>query len=326
MSTTPSREVLADGTVLITGGTGGLGALVARHLVQSYDSRDLLLVSRRGGAAEGVAELVGDLEAAGARVRVEACDVADREQLAGLVGSLERPLTAVVHAAGVLDDGVIESLTPLQLERVMRPKLDAALHLHELTAGMELSAFVLFSSVAALVGSPGQGNYAAANAFLDALAAVRRADGLPATSLAWGLWANETGMTGALDEAEIARLERMGTGALPTELGLELFDRALGLGEALVAPVLWIRVRCGCRRGRGCCRRCSVGWCGCRLVVLVRVVRWLVSWPVLCRVMGSVLLWIWCVGRWRLFLGMRRVRRWIRSVRSGSWVRLVGCG
>ncbi|MEK8142953.1 SDR family NAD(P)-dependent oxidoreductase [Streptomyces sp. M10(2022)] len=167
------REGCADGSG--SGGSGGdgvdhwwywwSGCVVCGHFVREYGARHLLLVSRRGGAAEGVAELVGDLEAAGARVRVEACDVADRGELAQLLGSLERPLTAVVHAAGVLDDGVIESLTPLQLERVMRPKLDAALHLHELTAGMELSAFVLFSSVAALMGSPGQGNYAAANAF-----------------------------------------------------------------------------------------------------------------------------------------------------------------
>nr|WP_241678774.1 type I polyketide synthase [Streptomyces lasalocidi] len=228
----------AEGTVLITGGTGGLGASFARHFVREYGVRDLLLVSRRGVAAEGVAELVAELEGSGARVRVEACDVADRAELAGLLGSLERPLGAVVHAAGVLDDGVIESLTSEQLERVLRPKVDAALHLHELTAGMELSAFVLFSSVSALIGSPGQGNYAAANAALDALAAVRRAAGLPATSLAWGLWATAGGMAGELGEAEIARLERMGTAALPTELGLELFDRGLGSGEALVAPVV----------------------------------------------------------------------------------------
>ncbi|WP_411104557.1 SDR family NAD(P)-dependent oxidoreductase [Streptomyces sp. cmx-4-9] len=235
---TPNRAVLGDGPVLVTGGTGGLGALVARHLVHTHRTSSLLLVSRRGIAADGAAELVAELEAAGARVQVEACDVADRDQLAGVIGSLDRPLTAVVHAAGVLDDGVVESLTSEQVERVLRPKLDAAVHLHELTAGMELSAFVLFSSVAALVGSSGQANYAAANAFLDALAASRQTDGLPATSLAWGLWANATGMTGALDEAELARLARQGVEALPVALGLELFDRAVGLGEALVAPVL----------------------------------------------------------------------------------------
>jgi acyl carrier protein len=137
----------------------------------------------------------------------------------------------------VLDDGVVESLTPEQLARVMRPKVDAAWHLHELTAGMELSAFVVFSSVAALIGSPGQANYAAANAALDALAAKRRADGLPASSLAWGLWANATGMTGELDEAELARLEWMGVGALSAELGLGLFDQSLGLDAALLVPV-----------------------------------------------------------------------------------------
>jgi NADPH:quinone reductase-like Zn-dependent oxidoreductase/acyl carrier protein len=225
-----------DGTVLITGGTGGLGAVFAKHLARQ-GAKQLALVSRRGPDAGGVPELVGELEALGCEARVVACDVADRDQLAELIGSLEHPLTAVVHAAGVLDDGLVESLTAERLDRVMRPKLDAALHLHELTAGMELSAFVLFSSVAALIGSPGQGNYAAANASLDALAARRRADGLPASSLAWGLWADATGMTGELGEAELARLARMGFGALSAELGLELYDQAQQVDQALLVPV-----------------------------------------------------------------------------------------
>jgi acyl transferase domain-containing protein/NADPH:quinone reductase-like Zn-dependent oxidoreductase/acyl carrier protein len=227
----------ADGTVLITGGTGGLGALFAKHLAAHHGVRHLLLVSRSGPAAAGVGELVAELEGLGARASVAACDVSDRDQLAALIGGLDRPLTGVVHAAGVLDDGVLATLTPRQFERVMRPKLDAAVHLHELTRDMELSAFILFSSVAALIGSPGQGNYAAANAFLDALAATRRAEGLPATSLAWGLWADAGGMAGTLDEAELARLARMGTGALSAELGLELFDQARRLDNAMLVPV-----------------------------------------------------------------------------------------
>jgi pimaricinolide synthase PimS1 len=227
-----------DGTVLITGGTGGLGALFAKHYAQTYGAKHLLLVSRRGADAPGIDELVAELAELGADARVAACDVSDRDALAELIGSLEHPLTAVVHAAGVLDDGTIESLTPEQLQRVMRPKVDAALHLHELTAGMELSSFVLFSSVAALIGSPGQGNYAAANATLDALAAHRRAAGLPATSLAWGLWAEAGGMGGTLGEAELARLERAGVAALTAELGLELFDAALRQDAALLVPVL----------------------------------------------------------------------------------------
>ncbi|MBB5940353.1 type I polyketide synthase [Streptomyces zagrosensis] len=232
-----SLPVLGAGTVLITGGTGGLGAVFARHLAVAHGVRDLLLLSRRGPQARGAAELVAELEGLGCRVRVEACDVSDRDQLAGVLGSLERSLSAVVHAAGVVDDGVIESLSPEHIARVMRPKVDAAWHLHELTADADLSAFVLFSSVAALIGSPGQGNYAAANAALDALAATRRAAGLPATSLAWGLWAEAGGMAGELDEAGLARLERTGVGALSQERGLELFDLALGTDVALLAPV-----------------------------------------------------------------------------------------
>ncbi|MFI9825525.1 SDR family NAD(P)-dependent oxidoreductase, partial [Streptomyces sp. NPDC052013] len=227
-----------DGTVVITGGTGGLGAVFARHLAGTHGVRHLLLLSRRGPEAEGAAELVAELETLGARARAVACDVADRDQLANVLESSDRPVTAVVHAAGVLDDGVIESLTPEHIERVMRPKVDAAWHLHELTADAGLSAFVVFSSVAALIGSPGQGNYAAANAALDALAASRRAVGLPATSLAWGLWDTSGGMAGGLGEADVARLERTGVGALSQELGLELFDLALASDTPLLAPVL----------------------------------------------------------------------------------------
>ncbi|MFJ3794483.1 SDR family NAD(P)-dependent oxidoreductase [Kitasatospora sp. NPDC090091] len=226
-----------DGTVVITGGTGGLGALLARHLVERHGARNLVLVSRRGPDAEGAAELVSELEAAGADVRIEACDVADRDQVARVLDSVEGPLGAVVHAAGLLDDGVVESMTPAQVNRVMAPKADGAWHLHELTKDRGAAAFVLFSSVAALIGSPGQANYAAANAALDALAARRRADGLPATSLAWGLWANDAGMAAQLEASDIARLERMGVRSLPAALGLELFDQALGLDTALLAPV-----------------------------------------------------------------------------------------
>ncbi|NED80446.1 SDR family NAD(P)-dependent oxidoreductase [Streptomyces sp. SID11233] len=230
-----------EGTVLITGGTGGLGALFAKHYAKAYGAKHLLLLSRRGMNAPGAAELVTDLAELGAQADIVACDVTDRAQLAALIGTLTRPLTGVVHAAGILDDATIETLTPEQLDRVMRPKVDTALHLHELTAGLELSSFVLFSSVAALIGTPGQGNYAAANATLDALAAHRRALDLPATSLAWGPWADATGMGGTLNEAELALPARTGITALPTELGLRLFDRAQQTGATLLAPVLFDR-------------------------------------------------------------------------------------
>ncbi len=227
------------GTVLITGGTGGLGALVARHLVGAHDARHLLLVSRRGIEAPGARELERELCELGAEVDVAACDVADRQALGALIDAISsaHPLTAVVHTAGVLDDGLLESLTAEQVERVMRPKVDAALHLHELTASMELAAFVLFSSVTATIGSPGQSNYAAANAFLDALACHRRGRGLPGSALAWGLWADTSGMAGQIGEAGMARLGRLGMEALSSERGLQLLDAALAIDRPLLAPV-----------------------------------------------------------------------------------------
>ncbi|WP_406300384.1 type I polyketide synthase [Embleya sp. NBC_00888] len=224
-----------SGSVLVTGGTGSLGGLVARHLVSGHGVRDLVLVSRRGSAAPGVEGLRAGLVASGARVEVVACDVSDRASVVGLLAG--RSVSAVVHAAGVLDDGVVESLSAERVAGVVAAKVDGALLLDELTRGRGLSAFVLFSSAAGVLGSAGQGGYAAANAALDALAVRRRAAGLPATSLAWGLWAQAEGMTGELDAADLSRVTRSGMVPLTPELGLALFDAAVATAEPLLVPV-----------------------------------------------------------------------------------------
>ncbi|ONK10095.1 type I polyketide synthase [Streptomyces sp. MP131-18] len=235
---TPPRTWDEHGTVLITGGTGTLGRLVARHLVTEHGVRHLLLTSRRGPAAEGVSEWSAELERLGASVNAVACDVTDRDALARVLADVpaEHPLRAVVHTAGVVDDAVITSLTDDQVARVFAPKAQAALVLDELTADLDLSAFVLFSSAAGVFGSPGQGNYAAANALLDALAVRRHERSLPAVSLAWGLWEEASGMTAALGAGDRARLGRMGLRAMSSNEGLALLDAALDLGEAAVVP------------------------------------------------------------------------------------------
>ena len=221
------------GTVLITGGTGMAGAALARHVVHRYGVGHLVLVSRRGEHAEGATELVAELTQAGAQVQVMACDVADRDEVATLLAQLapQYPLTAVIHAAGVLDDGIFAALTPERIDTVLRAKVDAAWNLHELTRDLDLSAFVVFSSMAGTMGTPGQANYAAANTFLDGLAAHRRAAGLPGISLAWGLWEQASAMTGHLSDRDLARLSRGGLTPMSQTQALHLFDTALALNH-----------------------------------------------------------------------------------------------
>ncbi|WP_326837398.1 SDR family NAD(P)-dependent oxidoreductase [Amycolatopsis rhabdoformis] len=221
-----------EGAVVITGGTGGLGAAVARHFVERRGARRLVLISRRGEAAPGAAELRAELAAHGAEVVIEACDVADHDRLAEVLAAA-RPVTAVVHTAGVVADATVESLTPEALGRVLAPKVRGAWHLHELTRDTDLAAFVLFSSIGGVTGAAGQANYAAANGFLDALASLRRGEGRPAVSVAWGAWSPEAGMTAALSEVDLHRLTRSGLPPLTVEQGLALFDRALAADRPL---------------------------------------------------------------------------------------------
>ncbi|HET9163611.1 MAG TPA: type I polyketide synthase, partial [Solirubrobacterales bacterium] len=217
-------------TILITGATGGLGSLVARHLVERHGARHLLLASRSGLEANGATELQADLTEMGAEVAIVACDVSNRGALEQLLATVpaDHPLGAVVHTAGALADGTVDSLGPEHVDLVFGPKADAAWHLHELTRDLDLSALILFSSASGTLGGPGQANYAAANVFLDVLAQRRRAEGLPATSIAWGLWERASGMVSALGEADIERMRRGGVEPLSDERGLELFDAALG--------------------------------------------------------------------------------------------------
>ncbi|MFG1905052.1 SDR family NAD(P)-dependent oxidoreductase, partial [Micromonospora carbonacea] len=233
----------AEGTTLVTGASGALAGVVARHLVASGQARRLVLASRRL-PVEGsdYAALVAELTGAGAQVTAVSVDVADAGQVAGLVAGIDpaHPLTAVVHCAGVLADSVVTSLSADGVAAVLRPKVEGAWALHEATAGLDLSAFVVFSSIAATLGSPGQGNYAAANAFLDALAQHRRAQGLPATSIGWGMWATG-GMTAQLGADDRQRLGRLGMTGLTADEGAALLDAATaGPRAAVVAARLRI--------------------------------------------------------------------------------------
>ncbi|NGO72224.1 type I polyketide synthase, partial [Streptomyces boncukensis] len=235
---TVPRALDPSGTVLVTGGTGGLGAVLARHLVTAHGAGRLLLLSRSGPDAAGARELTAELTALGAEVEILAGDAADRDTLAAVLDAIPaaHPLTAVFHTAGVLDDGTVAALTPQRLDTVLRPKTDAALHLHDLTRHHDLAAFVLFSSVAGTLGAAGQGNYAAANAVLDALAQHRHATGRPGLSLAWGAWDGTAGMAARLTPADRERIARSGFPPLAVDHGLALLDAALAAPYPALVP------------------------------------------------------------------------------------------
>ncbi|MCG5469031.1 SDR family NAD(P)-dependent oxidoreductase [Micromonospora sp. LAH09] len=219
-----------SGTALVTGGTGAIGAHTARWLARN-GVEHLVLTSRRGPDAPGADNLRAELEQAGARVTITACDIADSDALRALIDGLP-DLTSVFHTAAVLDDGTLGSLDRDRIERVLAPKAAAAQHLHDLTRDRDLTAFVLFSSLAGTLGNAGQGAYAAANAYLDALAEQRAAAGLPATSIAWGRWGD-----GGLAEEAVRRerLSRGGLGAMDPALALTGLAAAIGAGEPALA-------------------------------------------------------------------------------------------
>ncbi|MDB1090407.1 SDR family NAD(P)-dependent oxidoreductase, partial [Streptomyces sp. ACA25] len=234
----PRRDWSPSGTALITGGTGAVGAHVARWLA-SAGVEHLLLISRRGPAAPEVPELVAELRELGAQVTVVAVDAADHDALADVLAAIpaEQPLTAVFHAAGVVDSSIIDSLTLDRVETALRAKAEIALNLHRLTAGLDLSAFVMFSSLAAVFGSAGEGNYGPGNAFLDAFAQYRRAQGLPATSIAWGSWAGAGMADGDFGDA----LERHGVPRMDPALALSALRTTLERAETTlaVADIRW---------------------------------------------------------------------------------------
>ncbi|HEX4818224.1 MAG TPA: SDR family NAD(P)-dependent oxidoreductase, partial [Nonomuraea sp.] len=229
-------DVRPRGTVLITGGTGALGARTARRLAHD-GARHLILASRRGPGAPGAAALADELRALGAEVDVVASDVGDRDSVAALLAKF--PVTSVIHAAGTLDDAVVDALTLPQLARVLRVKAEGARHLHELTQDRDLDDFILFSSISGVLGIPGQGCYAPGNAYLDALAEHRRALGLPATSYAWGPWAGEGMATGPVGD----RLGRHGVPAMDPDRALAVLGRSGAEPRAtvMVAAFAWDR-------------------------------------------------------------------------------------
>ncbi|UNI16131.1 putative PKS/NRPS-like protein biosynthetic cluster [Purpureocillium takamizusanense] len=232
-TTTGTRLPCREGAVLITGGTGGIGQRVARWLVGTHGIRDLVLVSRRGAAAPGATSLANDLARLGARVSLVAGDVADHDGVKAIMSHFNqsRPLRGVIHAAGALDDSVLAALTPQRCDATFAPKAFGALHLHRLTRGMDLDFFVLFSSVSGILGTAGQGNYAAANTFLDALAYSRRAQNLAATAIAWGLWDGD-GMAARISPSSRVRFAQSGLDALSPEEGLELLGLAVSARES----------------------------------------------------------------------------------------------
>ncbi|MEV2278153.1 SDR family NAD(P)-dependent oxidoreductase [Nocardiopsis sp. NPDC049922] len=223
-----------DGAVVITGGTGTLGRELARHLVSHRGVRSLALLSRSGDRAPGITEFHDELSGLGAAVRVVAADTSDADDARRALAEVRawRPITGVVHAAGLLDDAIVSAMTPDQLHRVLRSKIDSAVALDDATRDDDLRFFTLFSSIYGVLGGPGQANYAGANTFLDHFAAWRRARGRPANAVAWGLWSESTGMTGHLDERDLLRLRRNGVAPFSVGEGLELFDRALASGAA----------------------------------------------------------------------------------------------
>ncbi|MEU6184205.1 type I polyketide synthase, partial [Streptomyces coeruleorubidus] len=222
-ATSPEWE---SSTVLVTGAAGSLGSLVAQHLVRTHGVTDLVLVSRHGDAPEPD----------GAVVRQLACDLTDPKQIAAALTAVpsHRPL-AIVHCAGSLDDATFENQTPDRIRTVFAPKATAAWHLHELTRDRDVTAFILFSSAAATLGSPGQANYAAANAYLDALAHHRTTTGHPTTSIAWGPWT--TGMAATGDEADRRRLTGTGLVPIDEETGQALFDAAVSRSNPVMFPL-----------------------------------------------------------------------------------------
>jgi NADP-dependent 3-hydroxy acid dehydrogenase YdfG/acyl carrier protein len=228
-----------EGTVLITGASGMAGGQIARHLAAAHGVRHLLLASRSGMSSSAVTELLADLARDGVHARAVACDVSDRAAVAGLLASIpaQQPLRAVVHAAGAVADGLLSDLTQAQFDAVLGPKVDGAWHLSEATSQIPLTAFVLLSSIAGVAGNPGQSNYAAANTFLDALAARRRSRGQAGLSLALGAWDGAEGMAAKLDAAQQRRMARRGVTPMPSRRALELFDAALSVpGRSLLVP------------------------------------------------------------------------------------------